>query len=222
MRIEGVEKSFKMGDETINVLRGIDLEIKKGEIVSITGPSGSGKSTLLHIAGGLDFPDKGSVKVESEELTALKDERLSKIRNEKIGFVFQFHHLLPEFTILENVMIPLLVRGESFQGARIKAGKVLSEVGLSERIHHKPSQISGGERQRAAVARAIVGEPAIILADEPTGNLDKRTEKELIKLLLFLNKKGATFLIVTHNPEVADMAHRIFKLREGKLVKRRK
>ena len=219
LRTEAVEKSFTLGDEVIRVLQGVNLNVEKGEIITIMGPSGSGKSTLLHIIGGLEYPDKGKVFIENDDLTKLKDRKLSEIRNKKIGFIFQFHHLLPEFTILENTILPLLINGENFNKVKERGEKILKEIGLLDRKNHKPSEISGGERQRAAVARALATNPAIVLADEPTGNLDIKTEKELLSLLLKLNKKGVTFLIVTHNIEVAKMGNKKYELREGKLVK---
>lgn len=219
--LEGIDihKSFQTGAETLHVLKGVDIGIRRGEIVSVVGASGVGKSTLLHILGALDRPTKGKVRLDSTDVFALSDKKLAHLRNKTVGFVFQFHHLLPEFSALENVMMPRLIAGEDISLIREKAEGFLSEVGLAERIHHKPGELSGGERQRVAVARALVNEPQIVIADEPSGNLDKATGEELHNLISELNqKKGQTFIIATHNQLLAQRAHRIITLVDGKAV----
>lgn len=219
--LEGLDihKSFQTGAETLHVLKGVDIGIRRGEIVSVVGASGVGKSTLLHILGALDRPTKGKVRLDSTDVFALSDKKLAHLRNKTVGFVFQFHHLLPEFSALENVMMPRLIAGEDISLIREKAEDFLSEVGLGERIHHKPGELSGGERQRVAVARALVNEPQIVIADEPSGNLDKATGEELHNLISGLNqKKGQTFIIATHNQLLAQRAHRIITLVDGKAV----
>lgn len=219
--LEGIDihKSFQTGAETLHVLKGVDIGIRRGEIVSVVGASGVGKSTLLHILGALDRPTKGKVRLDSTDVFTLSDKKLAHFRNKTIGFVFQFHHLLPEFSALENVMMPRLIAGEDISLIREKAEGFLSEVGLGERIHHKPGELSGGERQRVAVARALVNEPQIVIADEPSGNLDKATGEELHNLISELNqKKGQTFIIATHNQLLAQRAHRIITLVDGKVV----
>lgn len=219
--LEGIDihKSFQTGTETLHVLKGVDIGIRRGEIVSVVGASGVGKSTLLHILGALDRPTKGKVRLDSTDVFALDDKRMAHLRNKTVGFVFQFHHLLPEFSALENVMMPRLIAGEDISPIREKAEGFLSEVGLGERIHHKPGELSGGERQRVAVARALANEPQIVIADEPSGNLDKATGEELHNLISELNqKKGQTFIIATHNQLLAQRAHRIITLVDGKAV----
>jgi lipoprotein-releasing system ATP-binding protein len=219
--LEGIDihKSFQTGAETLHVLKGVNIGIRRGEIVSVMGASGVGKSTLLHILGALDRPTEGKVRLDSTDVFALSDKKLAHLRNKTVGFVFQFHHLLPEFSALENVMMPRLIAGEDISLIREKAEGFLSEVGLGERIHHKPGELSGGERQRVAVARALVNEPQIVIADEPSGNLDKATGEELHNLISELNqKKGQTFIIATHNQLLAQRAHRIITLVDGKAV----
>ncbi|MFC2175946.1 ABC transporter ATP-binding protein [Bacteroidota bacterium] len=203
----------------LEVLKGVSLEIAAGEVVSIVGASGAGKSTLLHIIGTLDKPDSGNVQIGGTTTNKLKDKELSVFRNEKIGFVFQFHHLLPEFTALENVCIPAYIAGKSESEATKKATELLGFLGLADRIHHKPSELSGGEQQRVAVARALVNQPAVVLADEPSGNLDSQSAKELHKLFFDLRDKfKQTFVIVTHNNELADMADRKFEMKDGRML----
>jgi len=217
--LEGIDihKSFQTGAETLHVLKGIDIRIRRGEIVSVVGASGVGKSTLLHILGALDRPTKGKVRLDSTDVFALGDKKLAHFRNKTIGFVFQFHHLLPEFSALENVMMPRLIAGEEMGSIKEKAEQILSEVGLADRAHHKPGELSGGEQQRVAVARALINEPQIVIADEPSGNLDRATGEELHDLISALNqKKGQTFIIATHNHLLAQRAHRIITLVEGK------
>jgi len=219
--LEGIDihKSFQTGAETLHVLKGVDIGIKRSEIVSVVGASGVGKSTLLHILGALDRPTKGKVRLDSTDVFALSDKKLAHFRNKTVGFVFQFHHLLPEFSALENVMMPRLISGEEMSSIKEKAEQLLSEVGLADRAHHKPGELSGGEQQRVAVARALINEPQIVIADEPSGNLDRATGEELHNLISDLNqKKGYIFIIATHNQLLAQRAHRIITLVEGKAM----
>ena len=203
----------------LEVLKGVSLEIGEGEIVSIVGASGAGKSTLLHIIGTLDKPDSGTLSIKGIETGKLSDKKLSQFRNMAIGFVFQFHHLLPEFTALENVCIPAFIAGKSQVEAEAKAAELLGFLGLSDRINHKPSELSGGEQQRVAVARALVNQPAVVLADEPSGNLDSQSAKDLHQMFFDLRDKfNQTFVIVTHNTELADMADRKLVMKDGNIV----
>ena len=204
---------------TLPVLRGVDIEIKKAEIVSIVGSSGAGKSTLLHILGTLDKADSGSIFLENQHIEALNGKKLAAFRNKYIGFVFQFHHLLPEFTALENVCIPGWIAGRKKKEIVEKATKLLITLGLSGRLDNKPQQLSGGEQQRVAVARALINDPSIIMADEPTGNLDSTNAKELHKLFISLRDEfQQTFLIVTHNEELAHMSDRILHMKDGNII----
>lgn len=203
----------------LEVLKGVSLEISEGEVVSIVGASGAGKSTLLHIIGTLDKADGGTVTINGIEAGKLKDQKLSDFRNRAIGFVFQFHHLLPEFTALENVCIPAFIAGKSEAEAQAKAHELLGFLGLADRAGHKPSQLSGGEQQRVAVARALVNQPAVVLADEPSGNLDSQSAKELHQLFFDLRDKfNQTFVIVTHNEDLANMADRKLEMKDGQIV----
>jgi lipoprotein-releasing system ATP-binding protein len=204
---------------TVEVLRGVDIDIKKGEIVSIVGSSGAGKSTLLHILGTLDKADRGTVELNDAEVSSLQGRKLADFRNKNIGFVFQFHHLLPEFTALENVCIPGWLAGRKKKEVEEKATEILRLLGLSERLDNKPNQMSGGEQQRVAVARALINNPAIVFADEPTGNLDSANAKELHQLFFDLrNKFNQTFLIVTHNEELAQLSDRVLHMKDGKII----
>lgn len=215
IKAESVSKGY--GD--LQVLKGVSLEINEGEVVSIVGASGAGKSTLLHIIGTLDKPDNGTITLNGIETGKLKDKKLSDFRNRAIGFVFQFHHLLPEFTALENVCIPAFIAGKSQQEAEAKAKELLAFLGLAERVNHKPSELSGGEQQRVAVARALVNQPAVVLADEPSGNLDSQSAKDLHQMFFDLRDKfNQTFVIVTHNDELAAMADRKLEMRDGQIV----
>ncbi len=210
-----IHKSY----EKLDVLKGVNISIKKGEVISIVGASGAGKTTLLHILGTLDRANSGTLEINNINISALSDKKLAEFRNKNIGFVFQFHHLLPEFTALENVCIPAFIAGISKSQAEEKAKELLSFLGLQERLNHKPSELSGGEQQRVAVARALINNPAVILADEPSGNLDSATAKELHQLFFTLREKfNQTFVIVTHNEELADMADRKLVMRDGNIV----
>ena len=207
-----IHKSYN----SLEVLKGVSLEVKKGEIVSIVGASGAGKTTLLQILGTLDRADKGEIKINETNIQTLSEKKLAGFRNKQIGFVFQFHHLLPEFTAIENVCLPAFIVGKTKSEAEAKANELLNFLGLHERISHKPSELSGGEQQRVAVARALVNNPAVILADEPSGNLDSATAKELHNLFFTLREKfQQTFIIVTHNEDLANMADRKLVMKDG-------
>ena len=216
LEARNVSKTFHQGPREVRVLGDVNLVLAAGESLAVVGASGAGKSTLLHILGGLDRPDKGKVLVDGSSLWGLKAAERSNIRNLTMGFVYPFHHLLPEFTALENVAMPLLIRGESTSSARDRAAHILDRVGLSERITHKPGELSGGERQRAAVARALVGNPRVVLGDEPTGNLDERTANRVYGMLLELNQELQTsLLLVTHDTRLAARMDRQLELRMG-------
>ena len=215
IEIKGVTKNFG----SLQVLKGIDLRIEKGEIVSIVGPSGAGKTTLLQILGTLDKPDSGSVVVDGIETSTLSTNKLSEFRNTHLGFVFQFHQLLPEFTAIENIMIPAYITGMKPKEARSRAEELLEFMGLSDRATHKPNELSGGEKQRVAVARALMNNPAVILADEPSGSLDSKNKEELHKLFFELRDKfGQTFVIVTHDETLATLTDRTIHLKDGRIV----
>jgi lipoprotein-releasing system ATP-binding protein len=217
---EGIHKEYPMGkNQSLSVLRGVDVEIRRGEFVVIVGPSGSGKSTLLHILGGLDRPSKGAVKIGESNIFSYSEEQLATYRNSSLGFIFQFHHLLPEFTALENVSMPALIAGKTLKEAVPRAKFVLEQVGLAERMKHKPNELSGGEQQRVAVARALMNNPQLILADEPSGNLDEENGLNLHKLLVSLCEQfGMTFVVATHNYDLTRRANRVLRLTEGKLA----
>lgn len=215
IKVEQIHKSF--GE--LEVLRGVDLRVAPREIVSLMGPSGAGKTTLLHIIGTLDRPDSGSVEIDGVNILALKGKQLAEFRNKKIGFVFQFHQLLPEFTAVENVMMPALIGGKSFKESREHAMQLLDFLNLTDRAEHKPQELSGGEKQRVAVARAIINNPAVLLADEPSGSLDSRNKAELHKLFFDLRDRfGLTVFIVTHDEELASKSDRIIHINDGRIT----
>ena len=218
IQIDGLSKSFETGDGSIDVLRGLDLEIHAGDRLAIMGQSGVGKSTLLYILGTLDHPTSGEVRFRGEAVFEKSAEELARLRNEFVGFVFQFHHLLPEFTALENVMMPGLLQKRDFEEMRERGAKMLAEVGLDHRLGHKVGKLSGGERQRVAVARALVLDPPLVLADEPTGNLDPETGDQVARLLLEVNRNhGTTLVVVTHSARMAEQLGRTLVLTEGHL-----
>jgi len=222
LEAKNLRKVYYSGNKQLEVLKGVNLSIDKGKFVAIVGPSGAGKSTLLHILGGLDTPTQGEVIFAQKNIYGLNDAELSRIRNERIGFVFQFYHLLSEFTVLENVSLPALINGDlqpPATDAQKKALELLEEVGLNERIKHFPSQLSGGEQQRVAIARALINKPGLLLCDEPTGNLDSKTSDEIIALVKKINLENQmTVVLVTHNAELAKTAQIVYHLRDGVLV----
>jgi len=212
-------KTFHDAEDSLEILKAINLSIGEGEQIALMGASGSGKSTLLHILGGLDLPTRGHISIDGTRLDSLNAAQLGRLRNSALGFVYQFHHLLPEFTALENVAMPLLMRGLSPRRARASAHDMLERVGLVTRATHKPGEMSGGERQRAAVARALVTRPRCVLADEPTGNLDRQNAEQVYRLMLELNRElGTSFIVATHDPQIAQRMDRIYALDDGLLV----
>lgn len=215
IRLEQIIRNFPMGNQVVNVLKSIDLSINKNEYVALMGPSGSGKSTLMNLLGCLDTPTSGRYLLSQTDVSSLSDNELAEIRNREIGFIFQTFNLLPRSTALQNVSLPLVYAGLSANARKQRATEVLEQVGLADRMDHRPNQLSGGQRQRVAVARALVNKPSIILADEPTGNLDSTTSLEMMKLLDDIHHKGNTIILVTHEEEIAEYARRVVKLRDG-------
>ncbi len=215
IEIKGITRDFPLGEEIIHVLKGIDLTINKGEYVALMGPSGSGKSTLMNLLGCLDTPTSGSYVLNGKHVSEMHDDELAEIRNKEIGFVFQTFNLMPRTTALDNVALPMVYAGKSKAERNERATEVLTQVGLDDRMDHKPNQLSGGQRQRVAVARALVNKPAIILADEPTGNLDSKTSVEIMNLFDDIHANGNTVILVTHEEDIAAHAHRVIRLRDG-------
>ncbi|WPR71294.1 ABC transporter ATP-binding protein [Flavobacterium sp. NG2] len=215
IKIKNIKRNFSLGDETVYVLKGIDLEINKGEYVALMGPSGSGKSTLMNLLGCLDTPTSGTYILNGKDVSKMRDNELAEIRNKEIGFVFQTFNLLPRMTALDNVALPMIYAGYSKSERKARAEAVLNQVSLADRMDHQPNQLSGGQRQRVAVARALVNKPSIILADEPTGNLDSKTSVEIMTLFNEIHANGNTVILITHEEEIAAYAHRIIRLRDG-------
>ena len=218
MQLRGICREYEVGGETVHALDHVDLTIQPGEYVSIMGPSGSGKSTLLNVLGLLDRPTSGSYALQGEDVSKLDDDSLAAKRQKHIGFIFQFFHLIPRLTALENVELPLVLAGAAPRERRERATKVLESVGLTARLHHRPDQLSGGERQRVAICRAIIMQPSFLLADEPTGNLDSKSGAEIMQIVEELNRNGIALLIVTHDPAIGSRASRHLSLRDGKIV----
>ena len=218
IKLTGVKKIYQMGKIDVAAIRGIDLEVENNEYLSVLGPSGSGKSTLMHIIGCLDTPTEGEYRLEGRDVSGLSSNQLAEIRNKKVGFVFQSFNLLPYATALENVELPMIYKGGSARQRRKRAGELLAKVGLGDRARHRPSELSGGERQRVAIARALANSPSIVLADEPTGNLDSTSGKEVIQVFDELWQQGCIVIIVTHDSEIADRTPRIVKLLDGRVV----
>jgi len=215
INISNLKRDFQLGSETIYVLKGVDLQINKGEYVALMGPSGSGKSTLMNLLGCLDTPTSGSYILNGKDVSQMHDDDLAEIRNKEIGFVFQTFNLMPRTTALDNVALPMIYAGYSKSERIVRATEVLAQVALNDRMDHQPNQLSGGQRQRVAIARALVNKPSIILADEPTGNLDSKTSVEIMKLFGDIHKNGNTVIVVTHEEDIAAYAHRIIRLRDG-------
>ncbi len=215
IEIKGLKREFTVGSEVVKALKGVDVSVKKNEYLAMMGPSGSGKSTLMNLLGCLDTPTAGAYNLNGTDVSSLKDDDLAEIRNKEIGFIFQTFNLLPRLTALENVSLPLVYAGFSSEERNSKAKDVLEKVGLGDRMDHRPNQLSGGQRQRVAVARALVNDPSIILADEPTGNLDSKTSLDIMRLFEEIHQMGNTLIVVTHEEEVASHAHRILRLKDG-------
>ena len=221
IELRRISKSYKLGMNEFHALGGVDLDLRPGEFVALTGPSGSGKSTLMNILGCLDTPTSGSYLLDGEAVAGLNEDRLARVRNRKIGFVFQNFYLMPRMSALDNVAQPLIYRGFSPSARRLRAAEALTRVGLDQRMNHKPNELSGGQRQRVAIARALVGRPEVLLADEPTGNLDSRTAQEIMGLFTVLNSEGHTLVVVTHDPGIASYCRRVIRLHDGLIVEDR-
>jgi putative ABC transport system ATP-binding protein len=218
IELAGIVKTYTMGEETVRALAGVDLSIARNEYVALTGPSGSGKSTLMNLLGCLDTPTEGRYLLNGSDVATMDDDALARVRNREIGFVFQSFHLLPRQTVLQNVMQPLVYRGMPHRERVQRATEALAKVGLGDRLAHRPNQLSGGQRQRVAVARALVGEPSLLLADEPTGNLDSATSRDIMALFDALHAQGQTVVIVTHEPDIAAHCHRVLRVSDGRIV----
>ncbi len=218
IKVENVSKIYRMGENVVRAVDGVSLNVEKGEYLVIMGPSGSGKSTLMHLMGCLDKPDSGEICINNLQVSKLNDRQLAKIRNKMIGFVFQQFNLLPRLTALENVELPMVYAGVPKEQRRKRAKDLLELVGLQNRIHHRPTQLSGGQMQRVAIARALANDPLVILADEPTGNLDTKSGQEILRIFSDLSDNGYTIVVVTHDPEIAEAGHRIIHMRDGKIV----
>ncbi len=217
IQMEGINKYYKMGAESLHALREVNLTVERGEFLAILGPSGSGKSTLMNIVGCMDTADTGSYQLDGAEISAMKDDQLTQVRNEKIGFIFQKYQLIPRYTVLQNICMPVLIRGSSRREAEEQCMESIRLLGLGERVTHKPSELSGGQQQRVAIARALVGRPSILLADEPTGALDSATGREVLELFVELNGLGNTIVMITHDEKVARYAHRVVRIVDGEL-----
>ena len=217
IRLNRVNKYYTMGEERLHALRDVDLTVERGEFLAILGPSGSGKSTLMNIIGCMDTADSGSYLLDGAEINTLRDDALTQVRNEKIGFIFQKYQLIPKYTVLQNICMPILIRGRSRREAEEDCMETIRLLGLGERVKHKPSELSGGQQQRVAIARALVGKPSILLADEPTGALDSNTGREVMELFVKLNDLGNTIVMITHDEKVAQYAHRVVRIVDGEL-----
>jgi putative ABC transport system ATP-binding protein len=218
IRLQGVTKQYQMGDQTVHALQGIDLEIDRNEMIAFIGASGSGKSTMMNIVGCLDRPSSGEYWLNGREVATMSGDDLARVRNQEIGFIFQSFHLLPRASALDNVAQPLIYRGVPLRERLALAEQALQRVGLGARVHHRPNELSGGQRQRVAIARALVGNPSILLADEPTGNLDSSTSEEIMELIRAVHAGGQTVVMVTHEPEIAEQCQRVVRLRDGRVV----
>mgnify|MGYP000630864623 CR=1 FL=1 len=222
IKLKNVEREYVMGDSIVRAARGVDLEIKKGEFIAIVGPSGSGKSTIMNLIGALDLASKGDIYLDELNIEHLDESDLAQIRGKRIGFVFQTFNLIPTLTALQNVMLPMMFQNVGKEEREEKAREILKKLGMSHRLNHLPSELSGGERQRVAIARALANDPEVILADEPTGNLDSKTGEEVVQLFLKLNKEGKTIILVTHDLELAKYADKIYYLKDGQIVRMKK
>ena len=217
IQMTGVNKYYQVGEEKLHALRNVSLTVDRGEFLAILGPSGSGKSTLMNIIGCMDTADSGSYLLDGSEINAMKDQQLTQVRNEKIGFIFQKYQLIPKYSVMQNICMPLLIRGRSQREAEESSAETIRLLGLGERVTHKPSELSGGQQQRVAIARALVGKPSILLADEPTGALDSTTGREVLELFIRLNELGNTIVMITHDEKVARYAHRVVRIVDGEL-----